>query len=119
MKEIITVDDYINTAAESAQPKLREIRQIIKSVAPEAKERISYGMPFYEYKGRLVYFGLQKNHIGLYIPPPIIENFREELKGYKTTISAIHLSLDKELPAPLISNLVKARMVFNETKGKN
>jgi hypothetical protein len=35
--------------------------------APAADERISYGMPFYDYMGRLVYFAaFQKTHWTLY-----------------------------------------------------
>ncbi|MGI0091284.1 MAG: DUF1801 domain-containing protein [Nitrososphaerales archaeon] len=48
------------------QPKLREIRAAIREAAPDAVESISYGMPFYSFKGesgfqaRLCYFGLLK-----------------------------------------------------------
>lgn len=115
--EARTVEAYIAAAPKAVQPKLRELRTIIKSVAPTAVERISYGMPFYDHKGRLVYFAAQKAFIGLYIPPPIIQDHRKDLEGYVTTKSAIHLLLDKKLPAALIKKLVKARMKFNESKG--
>jgi len=64
-----TVDAYIAAAPKETQPKLRKIRTAIREVAPDAAESISYGMPFYNYKGRLVWFGLQKTHIGLYLRP--------------------------------------------------
>ncbi len=111
-----TVDAYIAAAPEDMQAKLNELRAIIKKTAPAAEERISYGMPFYDYKGRLVYFAAQKAFIGLYIPPPIIQDHRHELEGYGTTKSAVHLPKDKKLPVTLIRKLVKARMKFNESK---
>ncbi len=113
-----TVDEYIAQAPVKMREKLNELRFFIKEIAPFAKERISYGMPFFEYKGRLVYFALSKNHIGLYIPPPIIEQHAEELKNYGTTKSAVHLPLGGELPKPLIEKLVTARMKWNENNAK-
>jgi len=79
-------------------------------------ERISYGMPFYDYKGRLAYFGLAKAHIGLYIPPPVIEEHKKELADYETAKSTVRFPLDKKLPVTLIKKLVQARMKKNEAK---
>jgi uncharacterized protein YdhG (YjbR/CyaY superfamily) len=84
--------------------------------APTARESISYRIPFYDYKGRLVWFGLQKAHIGLYVRPPVIEEHKKELAGYATTKSAVHLPLDRKIPIPLIKRLVKARMKKNEAE---
>ena len=116
MKAWKSVDEYLAAAPKDVQPKLREIRAAIRDVAPDAGESISYGMAFYNYKGesgykgRFCYFGLQKAHIGLYIPPPIIEEHKDELGGYKTTKSALQLPLDKPIPIPLIKKLVRDRM---------
>ncbi len=108
------VDAYIESAPREHKSKLIELRKIIKAVAPKAEESISYNIPFYEYKGRLVYFLLAKKHIGLYIPTPIIENHKEELKNYKTEKATVQLSLEKKLPVALIKKLVKARLKMNE-----
>lgn len=109
-----SVEEYIESAPKEVQPKLRELREIIKMTVPWAEEKISYGMPFYGYKGRLVYFGLSKNHIGIYIPPPVIENHKKELKDYETTKSAVRIPLNKKLPISLIKKLVAARVKINE-----
>ena len=97
------------------QSKLREIRAAIREVAPTAKESISYRMPFYDYKGRLVWFAIMKTHISLDLRPPIIEEHKRELAAYRTTKSAINFPLDEELPIPLIKELVKARMKKKNT----
>jgi uncharacterized protein YdhG (YjbR/CyaY superfamily) len=114
MRKAADVDAYIESAPREVRGKLREIRAAIKDVAPNAEERISYGMPYYDYKGRLIYFGLAKSHIGLYIPSPILEEHKEELSNYETTNATLRLPLDKELPIDLIKKLVKARMQKNE-----
>ncbi len=111
-----TVAAYIAASPKDVRAKLRELRAIIKSTAPQAVERISYGMPFYDYKGRLVYFAAQKAFVGLYIPPPIIQDHRKELERYETTKSAVHLPIDRKLPVALIKKLVRARMRYNEAR---
>jgi uncharacterized protein YdhG (YjbR/CyaY superfamily) len=118
MESAKNVDEYIKKAPKEIREKLAELRTVIRETAVDAKESISYGMAFYQYKGRLVYFGLQKKHIGLYIPPPIIEQHQKELKSYKTTKSAIHLPLNEELPILLIRKLIKARAKWNNEKEK-
>ena len=99
------------------QRTLRELRALITEVAPMAREGISYGMPFYDYEGRLVYFAAMKGYIGLYIPPPIIADHARELAEYATTKSAIHLP-SKTLPKALIKKLIRARMRHNESIAK-
>ena len=108
------VDSYIAEAPEEAQGKLKQLRAAIKEVAPTAVERISYGMPYYEYKGQLAYFGLAKAHIGLYVPPPVIEEHKDELGDYETAKATVRFPLDKELPVALIKKLIRARMKKNE-----
>jgi uncharacterized protein YdhG (YjbR/CyaY superfamily) len=109
------VDDYIAAAPKEAQAKLEDVRAAIREVAPAAVESISYQMPYYNYKGRLAWFGLHKGYIGLYLRPPTIEEHRKELAGHVTTKSAVHLPLDKKIPVSLVKKLVKARMKKNET----
>ncbi|MDA4115378.1 MAG: DUF1801 domain-containing protein [Thaumarchaeota archaeon] len=99
-----------------AREKLEEVRAAIRQVAPTAVESISYQMPYYNYKGRLAWFGLHSRHIGLYLRPPTIEEHKKELAGYVTTKSAVHLPLDKKIQVSLVKKLVKARMKKNDAE---
>jgi uncharacterized protein YdhG (YjbR/CyaY superfamily) len=109
------VEEYIERAPEEVQDRLRELRATIRAAAPDAQERISYGIPFYEYKGRLVYFGHAKKHIGLYgITSPVQEDHADELKGYATSKGTIQLPLKEELPVALVRKLVEAQAKANE-----
>jgi uncharacterized protein YdhG (YjbR/CyaY superfamily) len=110
------VDEYIAGAPKEVQSKLIELRAAIREAAPTAVESISYNMPYYDYKGRLAWFGLAKTHIGLYIRPPIVEEHKSELKGYETTKSTVRFLLDKQIPITLIKKLVKARMKKNDAE---
>ncbi len=116
MKRPKDVGEYIASAPKEVRGKLRELRTAIRRVAPGAEERISYGMPYYSYKGRLAYFALAKEHIGLYIPSPVIEEHKKELKSYSTAKGTVRFPLDEKLPIALIKELVRERMKKNETK---
>ena len=118
MASVTSVDEYIAQTPQEFHGKLQELRATICAIAPDAQERISYSMPFYDYKGRLVYFQLWKKYIGLYIPTPVLEEHASELEAYKTTKSAVHFPLNEPLPLDLIKKLVQARMRKNDEAEK-
>ena len=91
------VDAYIAAAPKEVQSKLQALRAAIKAAAPKAEEQISYGMPYYGYKGRLAYFAYAKHHIGLYAMPPIVKDHAKELRKYKTATYGDHaLSVERK-----------------------
>src|SRR5579883_983404 len=99
------VDEYIQSTPKEEHEKLNLLRKAINQAAPEAEEKISYSMPYYDYKGRLAYFRLAKNHIGLYIPGSVIEQYQNELAQYETHKATIRLPLKEKLPIDLIKKL--------------
>jgi uncharacterized protein YdhG (YjbR/CyaY superfamily) len=108
------VNAYIAAAPEEARNNLREIRKAIKSVVPKAEEKISYGMPYYQYKGKQAYFAAFKDHVSLFAMPPIVGAGKRELQKYQSGKSTLRFSLDQELPVTLIRKLVRARVRMNE-----
>ncbi len=113
-----TVEEYIASAPKELQSRLNQLRQVIRTTAPQAEEKISYGMPYYGYKGRLAYFAYAKEHIGLYIPPPIIEDHKSELKNYGTAKSTVRFPNTEGLPLELIKKLIKDRIKHNDESKK-
>jgi uncharacterized protein YdhG (YjbR/CyaY superfamily) len=114
LTDCIEVDAYIAAAPMPAQPILRQLREAIKAAAPNATERISYGMPSYEYHGRLVYFAAFKNHVGLYAVGQEHDTYTKELGGYLSGKSTARFPIGQPLPVALIRNVVKARVKENE-----
>jgi uncharacterized protein YdhG (YjbR/CyaY superfamily) len=113
------IDTYISMQPEIIQPSLEKLRQLIKSVAPEAQEVISYGMPAFKWNGMLVGFAAAKKHIGFYPwNGSTVEHFKDELKLYGTSPGAIRFDNDKTLPLALIKKIVKWRMKENLAKQK-
>lgn len=110
LKELKSIDDYINQFPDDIKSKLETIRTAIKKAAPKSVEVISYGMPAFKQNKVLIYFAAGKNHIGFYPTPKPIIVFRKELEGYKTSKGAIQFPLDKKIPLTLISKIVKYRV---------
>jgi uncharacterized protein YdhG (YjbR/CyaY superfamily) len=69
------VEEYNQNQLPSIQPKLELLRQAIREVAPEAEEVISYNMPAFKLNKVLVYYSVNKNHIGFYPTPSPILHF--------------------------------------------
>ncbi len=122
-QEISTIDAYIAGFPPDVQTKLKELRAVIKTAAPEAGEKISYQMPTFTLKGNLVHFAAYKNHIGFYPTPSGIEKFKKELSIYESSKGTVRFPLDKPIPYDLISRIVVFRVQENlkkaETKSKN
>lgn len=106
------VDGYIAAAPAPTRPMLAKLRAAIRRAAPEAVESISYGMPFYSFKGesgfgaRLCYFGLVKGAVTFSTRPTYLEEYADEVAAYMSTASTLHFRLSEPIPARLIQKLV-------------
>ncbi len=96
---------------------LRQLRQIIKAEAPKAEERLSYGMPFYKYKGRLIYFAAHKDHVGVYPVGRAKTVYANELKPYIAERQTLRFPIGRALPVTLIKKVLKERVRENEASG--
>jgi uncharacterized protein YdhG (YjbR/CyaY superfamily) len=108
MPAFATVDDYIAAQSAEAQPRLRELRAIIRAAVPEAAEIISYGLPTYKFSRGAVYFGAAKRHCALY--GSAIDAFAEELGGLDTSKGTVRFPLDQPIPGELVHKLVMAKV---------
>jgi uncharacterized protein YdhG (YjbR/CyaY superfamily) len=105
-----TVDEYISTFPLQVQAILEELRRVIKQVAPQAEEVISYNMPAIKLKRVLVYYAAYKTHIGFYPTASGIANFKKELSVFKGAKGSVQFPIDKPLPLSLITKIVKFRV---------
>jgi uncharacterized protein YdhG (YjbR/CyaY superfamily) len=115
-REYRTIDEYLESFPSSTQSKLKQLRSLIKRIAPGAQEKISYQMPTFYLNGNLVHFAAHANHIGFYPTPSGIENFKKELSRYKNSKGAVQFPLDEPLPVRIIERIVKFRVRENSKK---
>lgn len=118
MDKHATIDAYIKSAPKEARALLVTLRKSIQKAAPNAKEKISYGIPTFTYHGNLVHFAAYKNHIGFYPTPGAIVAFKKELSQFKQAKGSIRFPIDKPLPLSLIVKIVKYRVKENENRKK-
>jgi len=109
---------YISDAPPAARPMLRQLRRIIRAAAPQAVEKLSYGMPYYNHHGRLAYYAAFKRHVSLFAWGSPMKQFAREVKPYRTSTGTLQFRYGTTIPAPLIRKLLKARVKDNEAKRK-
>jgi uncharacterized protein YdhG (YjbR/CyaY superfamily) len=113
-----SVKDYINSFSGETRTRLVLLRKTIKAAAPEAQEKISYGMPAFTFKGALVYFAGYEKYIGFYPTSSKIEETIPEVAIYRTGKGTLQFPLDQELPIGLVERIVKLRVKENISKGR-
>ena len=109
-----TIDEYITGQNPEIQPLLEKLYQTIKKAAPEAGEKISWGMATFVHHGNLVHFSAEKKHIGFHPAPTAIDAFQEDLKEYRCSKGTVRFPYDKPLPLELIGKMVRFRVAEQE-----
>ncbi|MEX2458801.1 MAG: DUF1801 domain-containing protein [Actinomycetota bacterium] len=106
------VDAFLARLPEDQRAALERLRRQIRSAAPEAVERIGYGMPmFYVGTSPLVGFSAWKNHLGFYgASGTLLGPFARALEGYETSKGTVRFTPERPLAAALVRKLVKARL---------
>jgi uncharacterized protein YdhG (YjbR/CyaY superfamily) len=110
------IDEYLERHSNEDQRLLRQMRARIHKVAPEATEKISYGIPTFYLNGNLVHFAAFANHIGFYPTSSGIAAFKKQLGPYKWSKGAVQFPKDKPLPLTLVTKIVKFRVKENLNK---
>lgn len=112
-----SIDSYISTFPPEVQSILEEIRAMIKSVAPQAEETISYQIPCFQLNGRyLIYFAAYKKHISLYPAPYGVPEFADALARYGAGKGTLKFPLDQPIPYDLIEKVIQYRLQENQSR---
>ncbi|MDR1628989.1 MAG: DUF1801 domain-containing protein [Oscillospiraceae bacterium] len=103
-----TVDEYIKAQPAEIQPLLLRMRQCILSSVPEAREKISWGMPTFTLRGKnLAHFAAQKRHLGFYPGSDSIAAFAERLGEYNTSKGAVQFPYGSPVSFDLVAEMVR------------
>jgi uncharacterized protein YdhG (YjbR/CyaY superfamily) len=113
-----TIDEYLAPLSKEKRAALEKLRRAIRSAAPGAQECISYEIPAFRVRGRLlVAFGAAANHCAFYPGAFPLTALKEELKAYDTSKGTIRFQANTPLPAALVRKLVKARIKEHAAAG--
>src|SRR5688500_19046117 len=105
-----SVDEYIKSAPKQAQAKLRELRAILKKLAPKANETLKWGQPVFQEKRIIFAYSAFKSHLNFMPTRSTLQQFKPELADYKTGRDTIQFPYDQPLPRTLIQKLARYRI---------
>ena len=114
-----SIDEYISACPPESQSYLRQIRKLIHTLVPDAKEKISYQMAAFERNGKnLIHFAGWKKHVSLYPVPAGSEAFERQIAKYVDGKGTVKFALDEPLPIKLIERVIKLHLAVNKKKAK-
>lgn len=114
-----SIDEYIAACPPESQNYLQQIRKLIHSLVPDAKEKISYQIAAFERNGRnLIHFAGWKQHVSLYPVPAGSEAFERQIAKYAGGKGTLKFPLDEPLPIKLIERVIKLHLDVNKKQAK-
>lgn len=117
-KRPTTIAEYIRGAPKEGQPHLHELYALLKVVAPNAREAIKWGNPFFVEPRFLFAFSAHKGHVSFAPGLVTLEEFRDELAQHKTTKNFLQIPYSGPLPVDLIRKMARYRLTaVSEQKG--
>jgi uncharacterized protein YdhG (YjbR/CyaY superfamily) len=106
------VDSYLQGLDEPKRSTLEDLRAVILECLPGVEECISYGMPAFRIRGKVIAgFSAFKNHLS-YLPHSgsVLPELARETDGYVQTKGSLHFAVDVPLPNELVAKLVAVRL---------
>jgi uncharacterized protein YdhG (YjbR/CyaY superfamily) len=91
---------------------LRALRITILDIVPDAEQCLSYRMPAFRLRGKVIAgFAAFKDHLS-YLPHSgsVLADLHDELAGYETTKGALHFPVETPLPRALVKKLLDVRI---------
>jgi uncharacterized protein YdhG (YjbR/CyaY superfamily) len=108
-------NDYLLAQPAQFRPCLTELRNLIKSITPDAQEVFSYQVHCFKQIYMLVGIGVTKEHCSLYtMSSKLVKQIKDELKGYKMSGMTLHFRPDEPLPVDIITRIVLLRLQENK-----
>lgn len=110
MSKPTTVSEYIDQAPLVARDKLRELREYLQKIVPDATETLKWGSPVFEEKRILFAYSAFKSHLNFMPTRSALAPFKAELTEYTVGKDTIQFPYDKPLPKGLIRKIAEYRV---------
>lgn len=105
-----TIDEYIEAAAPSARPLLRELRDTLKEAVPDAEESIKWSQPALSLKQILFMFAAYKNFVSFAPTPAVVSLFKDRLGEIETTRCTVKFRYTEPLPRDIVKDMALQRL---------
>ncbi|HEY5169346.1 MAG TPA: DUF1801 domain-containing protein [Thermoleophilia bacterium] len=106
------IDEYLRAVDEPKRGTLQALRRTILEIVPDAEQGISYRVPAFRIRGKVVAgFAAFKDHLS-YLPfsGSVLGQLGDELRDYTMTKSALHFPVDHPLPKEIVRKLIAVRL---------
>lgn len=102
------IETYLASIDPEQKKELQKIRAHIRSLVPDAKETISYGMPVFKYKTKyLIGFSGFKNHMSIFPGSEAIDILKDKLVDYKTSKGTVQFTVERGIPDDLLKEIIE------------
>lgn len=109
----LEIDEYLGAPAPEFRATLEQLRAIVKGIAPDCTERVSYKAPIFRLKEDFVAISAAKNHCSLHTMSKAISVARkDELKaaGILTSGTTLRSRTGIDVPRSLVEKVLRARL---------
>ncbi|MGZ3764620.1 MAG: iron chaperone [Mucilaginibacter sp.] len=107
--------NFLLTQEPRFRPCLTALRELIRSIVPNAEETFSYQVHCFKHIYMLVGIGANREYCSLYtMSSNLTKRMKSELAACKVSGSTLHFSTEEPLPTAIITRVVMARIQENE-----
>jgi uncharacterized protein YdhG (YjbR/CyaY superfamily) len=112
------VDTYLQNVEPQKRIILQDFRMLVKKMAPEVQESISYGVPTFKLnKKPLIYMAAFTNHMSVYpASDEMIAFVGDELKKFRTSKGTLQFTLKNQIPHPMLKKIILFRLTALNNK---
>jgi len=116
----VDLDDYYAKLPAVAAPHMAALRELCRKGLPDAEEVLAWNNPAFAQDGtRLLMLQSYKAHCSLRFPTRFFGPHVDEVTaaGYEAGEGFVKLPYDRDLPTPLLKELIEARLAEYESTG--
>jgi uncharacterized protein YdhG (YjbR/CyaY superfamily) len=107
-----SIDDYLAGLPPDQRAAFEQVRNVVRRVAPDAEQGVSYGMPAFLHRGRpLLGMRAAQRHLSIFpFSPAAIEEAADALAGLDVSKGTVRFSAAEPVSDTAVEALVRARL---------
>ncbi len=111
------IASYIKGFDDEIRAILIKIRDLVVMKAPNAQEKISYGIPSFHNNGIIIYYAAFKNHFSIFPPIKGDAKLLADVAHYANDKGNLLFKYNKPIPWELIERVIE-RLILENTMRK-